>query len=212
RTAASARCAVRSDHSPLLTAHTPGTPRPGFRRGARRLAGDLSNRSAPIAGETPAPRRNPISASATLESWRAAAAVVLLAVYSVARYRDALLSFFFLDDFWLLRTGAEFPWGSLFGFAQVFRPTHVGFQLYRPLTQTGYFALLWPLCGTDATGYHAVQLLAFVAAVLLVFAIARRLTGSVAGATGAGLIYATAPGHAVAVFWLAAFTMIGTAL
>jgi len=147
-----------------------------------------------------------------LESWRAAAAVVLLAVYSVARYRDVLLSFFFLDDFWLLRTGAEFPWGSLFGFAQVFRPTHVGFQLYRPLTQTGYFALLWPLCGTDATGYHAVQLLMFVAAVLLVFAIVRRLTGSVAAATGAGLIYATAPGHAVAVFWLAAFTMIGTAL
>jgi hypothetical protein len=146
------------------------------------------------------------------ERLAAAAAAVFIAVYCVARYRDAMLSFFFLDDFWLLRDVSALRRSSPLDLAQVFRPTHVGFQLYRPLTQTGYFALLWSVFGCDASGYHAVQLLAFACTALLVFGIARRLTDSIQAGLGASLIYATAPGHAVSAFWIAAFTMTGTAL
>jgi 4-amino-4-deoxy-L-arabinose transferase-like glycosyltransferase len=147
----------------------------------------------------------------------AAAALLALAAYCIARYRDALLAFFFLDDFWLLRDAAAFhaaafPRDAPLDLVRLLHPTHAGFGLYRPVTQSVYFAALWPHFGCDATPYHAVQLLAFTANALLVFGIARRLTGSMAAALAAGLIYATTPGHITAVFWLAAFTMTGTAL
>ncbi len=146
------------------------------------------------------------------ESVAFAAAAAALGVYCIARYRDAVLSFFFLDDFWLLRDASALRWSGPLDVVQILRPTHAGFKLYRPLTQSGYFALLWPVFGCDASGYHAVQLLAYAGTALLVFAIARRLTGSIQAGLAAGLIYATAPGHALSVFWIAAFTMTGTAL
>jgi 4-amino-4-deoxy-L-arabinose transferase-like glycosyltransferase len=142
----------------------------------------------------------------------AAAALLLLAGYCLSRYRDALLSFFFLDDFWLLHDAAALQWHSPLDAIQLLRPTHVGFQLYRPLTQYAYFAALGASFGADASAYHAVQILAFTACALLVFGITRRLTGSIQAGLAAGLIYAATPGLAVAVFWMAAFTMLGTAL
>jgi hypothetical protein len=149
---------------------------------------------------------------APLRRAAAAAALIALAAYCIARYRDAPLSFFFLDDFWLLRDAAAFSSASPLDVARLLRPTHAGFGLYRPLTQSVYFAVLWSLFGCDPTPYHAVQLLAFTANALLVFGIARRLTGSIPAALAAGLIYAATPGHITAVFWMAAFTMTGTAL
>ena len=146
------------------------------------------------------------------ESVAFAAAAVTLGVYCLARYRDAVFSFFFLDDFWLLRDASALRWSGPLDAMQILRPTHAGFRLYRPFTQTGYFAFLWSVFGCDASGYHAVQLLAYAGTAVLVFAIARRLTGSIQAGLGAGLIYATAPGHALSVFWIAAFTMTGTAL
>src|SRR6516164_2756722 len=125
------------------------------------------------AGRAPSTRRRRM-----VQSIAALAAVVALAAYCMSRYRDAVLSFFFLDDFWLLRDVSALGWHSPADIVQLFRPTHVGFELYRPLTQRGYFALLWSLFGCDPTGYHAAQILAYTGASLLVFAISRRLTGS----------------------------------
>lgn len=138
---------------------------------------------------------------------------MLVAGYCIVQYRDALLSFFFLDDFWSLREAAAMTWDTpLDDLVRVFKPTHVGFLMYRPLTQRGYFALLRALFGCDASGYHAVQLLAFTWCALLVFGIARRLTDSIRAGLAASLIYAAAPGHALTVFWIAIFTMMGPAL
>lgn len=132
-----------------------------------------------------------------------------LAAYVLVRYGDSVLSFLFLDDFWILRDATRVHW-SLEGVAQLFRFNHMGFELYRPLTQTVYFFLLHAAFGTDTSGYHLVQLAFFALNAVLALAIATRLTESRLAGFAIALLYAAAPGHAVAVFWVAAFTMIGT--
>jgi hypothetical protein len=135
-----------------------------------------------------------------------------LAAYAAARYGDTVLSFFFLDDFWLLRAAAGIDRDQGAGVLDVFSPSRTGFMLYRPLTQGAYFYALRKLFGLDAAGYHLAQLVAYVANSVLSFAITRKLTSSWTGATAVAVLYAAAPGHAVAVYWIAAFTMSGTAL
>ena len=71
--------------------------------------------------------------------------------------------------------------------------------------------MLKAIFGVDSTGYHAIQLTAFAANCVLAAWIARRLTGSWLRSFAVAILYAAAPGHAVAVFWVAAYTMIGTA-
>ena len=93
----------------------------------------------------------------------------------------------------------------------VFSPSSAGFMLYRPLTQGAYFHALRKLFGLDAAGYHVAQLLAYAANSVLSFAIAWKLTSSWTQAAAVAVLYAAAPGHAVAVYWMAAFTMSGTA-
>lgn len=140
------------------------------------------------------------------------AALTLVAGYCITAYLDSLLMFFFLDDFWMLRDVAAMQWRTPLDLVQLFKPTHVSFLMYRPLSQYGYFALLRALFGCDASAYHAVQLLVFTCCALLVFAIARTLTGSIRAGLAASLIYAAAPGHAETVFWMATSTMLGPAL
>jgi len=140
------------------------------------------------------------------------AAIVTLVLYCLVRYRDTVFLFFFLDDFWLMHSAAEIQGNSPTDLLAIFHPTHTGFQLYRPFTQVGYFYFLRQLFEYDSSGYHAVQLLVYAVNTVLVFAITRKLTDSTLAAFAGGLLYATAPGHASAVFWVAAFTMSGTAL
>jgi hypothetical protein len=64
------------------------------------------------------------------ESLAVVAAAVALSAYCIGRYRDAVLSFFFLDDFWLLRDVSGLHWTGPLDVAQVFRPTHAGFKLW----------------------------------------------------------------------------------
>lgn len=153
------------------------------------------------------PRRTPHWPAAATT----AAALLLIVAYCLLRYGDAAREFFFLDDFWLLRDAARVQVETVANLAQIFRPSHAGYTLYRPLTQVGYFVALRHLFGIDSGAYHAAQLAVFAFNVVLVFAIARRLSASALGGLVAALLYAAAPGHAVAVFWLAAFTITGTA-
>jgi hypothetical protein len=135
----------------------------------------------------------------------------VIAAYCFARYGDAVGMFFFLDDFWLLRDADavyEGPWNPL---VEVFRPSHNGFLLYRPLTQLGYFYVLRQLFGVDASPYHAFHLGLFATNAWLVAAIVRTVTASWGWALAGGLLYAAAPGHALAVYWVAAAVMTGTA-
>lgn len=138
-------------------------------------------------------------------------ALLTIAAYFAVRFRDSLLTFFFLDDFWCLNAAAHVQIESWRDVTQLLRPSHVGFLLYRPLTQVGYFYLLRQFFGHDASGYHAFQLLMHVVNAGLVFALAWALCGSMLAALAVGIIYAAAPGHGAAVYWIAAFTMTGTA-
>jgi len=141
-----------------------------------------------------------------------AIALAVVAAYYVARFRGAVLMFFFLDDFWNISEAAQIDVRSPLDLGQFLRPTHNGFTLYRPLTQTAYFFLLHALFGYDAAGYHAVQLLAHIVTAWLVLLVTRRLTESTWVGLATALIYASAPGHLEAVYWVSAFTMTGTTL
>jgi hypothetical protein len=141
---------------------------------------------------------------------RTAAAVAIVVAYYLFRFRDSILTFFALDDFWILEAAARVGDGA--GAWRLLLPDRGAFVLYRPLTQAGYFHVLRLLFGYDASGYHAVQLAAHVGNALLVLGIVRRLTASHLAALSAALFYAAAPGHIVAIYWLAAYAMTGSTL
>jgi hypothetical protein len=144
---------------------------------------------------------------------RTLAALATIAGYYIVWFRSCVLTFFSFDDFRIMRDAATLQMGSLAGAAQLLRPRLPnGFSTYRPLSQKGYFYLLHQLFGYDASACHAFQLLICVLNATLVFGIARRVSGSMlAGLLGA-ILYAAAPGHVTAIYWLAAFSMTGSAL
>ena len=131
--------------------------------------------------------------------------------YVGLRYGDAVGLYFFLDDFWVLRDAARVRASGTWALPQLFEPSHGGLLLYRPLTQLGYFYLLRLLFGLDPSAYHAFHLLLFGLNACLAAGIVRALTASWGWALAGGLLYAAAPGHTLAVYWLAAATMTGTA-
>ncbi len=127
-------------------------------------------------------------------------------VYAFARYSDSLPEFFFLDDFWMLNAAARGGDSAIEAFGRL-GPA----RLYRPLTQDVYYFVLGRVFGIDSTGYHLVHLSAFAATCVLATLIGSQLTGSWIRALVVGVLYTSAPGHAAAVYWIAAFTMIGSA-
>src|SRR5215467_918892 len=88
-------------------------------------------------------------------------AMAALAVIALVRFREAVLTFYFLDDFWVMRDAAHVRLESVADVAQFFETGHAGFALYRPLTTVVYAYLLHALFGYDASGHHAFQLLVF---------------------------------------------------
>ena len=142
--------------------------------------------------------------------WRAAwaiLAVVVLGGWYAWSYGDALHMFFHLDDYWALAGGARV---KAFEVVPLFYPTH-GFLFYRPLSTIGYFHVLYVLFGTDPVRFHAVHLACQAANALLVYFIADRLFFSRPLALATALVYAAAPGHALAAYWLAVYTLTGAA-
>ncbi len=142
-----------------------------------------------------------------------AAAVVaaVLLVYCAVRYGDAVGMFFFLDDFWVMRDADAAYRSPALSLLEFFKPSHNGLMLYRPLSTVGYFSLLRQLFGLDASAYHAFHVLLFACNGFLVAAIVRALTLSWGWGLAAGLLYAAAPGHMLAVYWIGAATMTVTA-
>jgi len=139
-----------------------------------------------------------------------AIAGLVLAAFYLWSYGDCIGTFFHFDDFWVLSAAAHIQTQSPWDVVQFFRPVH-GFVLYRPVSTLLYFSLLHQLFGYDPTGYHATQIAFHIGNALLVYAIADSLFLSRARALATALVYATAPGHAIAACWMALFTMTGTA-
>jgi hypothetical protein len=150
----------------------------------------------------------------TASWWQAvtafAIAAVVLIVFYACTYGDCTGFFFFLDDFWGIREGGTIHIDSPLDLLQFFRPVPF-FLLYRPVSGLMYFYALWHFFGTNPTMYHATQIAFHIMNALLVYVIASRLLSSYVLALGAAFVYATAPGHAIAVCWNALFTMTGTA-
>jgi hypothetical protein len=146
--------------------------------------------------------------------WRAggwlAVAVLSLIGFYLRSYGDCLGAFFHLDDFSTLATASRIEIRSPGDIAQIFRPT-LGFVFYRPLSTVLYFHVLHHAFGCDPRGYHAVQLAFQIVNALLVYAIAKRLFGSGFAALASALVYATAPGHAIAACCVSVFTVTGAA-
>ena len=147
--------------------------------------------------------------------WRATAGLILtavcLGVLCFWSYRAFLWEFFHFDDYWVLAVAAQIHIHSLNDVAQFFRPVH-GFLLYRPISTVFYFYALRAAFGYNPVGYHATQIAFHVLNGLLVYCISDRLLhSSRALGTATALVYATAPGHAIAACWIALFTVTGTA-
>lgn len=134
---------------------------------------------------------------------------MILPIVALVAYGDLLDRFFAFDDFAVLAQTEHVR--TLSDVSSVFVPWP-SFAQYRPLTTTGYFALARHLFGLDPRPWMAVQLAAYVVNALLVMAIARRLLGTSAAGLAAALVYASAPGHALTVRWIAFATIWGTAL
>ena len=141
----------------------------------------------------------------------AAAVCATLASWYVLAYGDCIQQFFHFDDFWLLGSANRLAIHRVSDLRHLFLPGPASALFYRPLSQVGYFWLLERLFAFDASPYHAVQLGFHVANAALVFAIASTILGSRRAALATALLYAAAPGHIMAIYWLAAFSMTGTA-
>src|SRR5947199_9455810 len=140
-----------------------------------------------------------------------AGAVAVVAVFYVLSYGDATGTFFSADDYWVMADAADVHMRGPLDVVQFFVPGHNGFALYRPLSTVAYFYVLHGLFGYDPAGYHAAQLTLNVIDAALVYAIAAHVLDSSFLGLATALLYAAAPGSALAAYWVALCTVTGTA-
>jgi len=152
------------------------------------------------------------SGPATMEFAPFAAIVTCctIAAFHLLSYSDALGAFFYLDDYWELTKTHSISIESVGDIVKLFEP-FPSFLLYRPISTLVFYHLLRVAFGYDPFAYHATLMAFHVFNGLLVFIIGRHLFRSHIGAFLTASIYAMAPGHAIAVYWMALFTMTGTA-
>ena len=138
-------------------------------------------------------------------------AVAVLAAFYVASYGDATGTFFSFDDYWVMVDAARVHLHTPLDVVQFFVPGHNGFALYRPLSTVAYFYGLETLFGYDPAAYHAAHLGLNVLDAALVYAMCAAMLDSKLLALATALLYAAAPGGAIAAFWVALCTVTGTA-
>ena len=140
-----------------------------------------------------------------------AGTVAVVAVFYVLSYGDATGTFFSADDYWVMADAADVHMRGPLDVVQFFVPGHNGFALYRPLSTVAYFYVLHGLFGYDPAGYHAAQLTLNVIDAALLYAIAAHVLDSSFLGLATALLYAAAPGSALAAYWVALCTVTGTA-
>ena len=125
-------------------------------------------------------------------------------------YLNILLNGFVYDDHTQVTNNPYLR--SFHHFREIFTTTvwsYMGVEgvtnYYRPVMTLAY-AACYRLFGPLAYGFHLVSLLLHVVAVLLVFAIAGRVTGDRVWALAAGALFAIHPVHTESVAWIAAVT------
>jgi hypothetical protein len=133
-----------------------------------------------------------------------------MAVY-VAAYGRFVGRFFAFDDFDILQAADRIHVHTPVDVLRFFEPRH-GFILYRPVTDGGYFWVARMVFGVDPILWSLAQLSFHIVNAILAYGIASRLLHSRRGGLAAALVYASAPGHALAARWFAFFTITGTAL
>ena len=143
-------------------------------------------------------------------TWLLLAACTLTVVY-VAAYGRFVGRFFAFDDFTWLDVTDRIRVHAPSDVLRFFEPWPT-FTLYRPLTTLGAFWTGRVLLGVDPTRWSVALLAAHVVNALLAYGIARRLLTSRAAGLAVALVYASAPGHALAVRWFSFFTITGTVL
>src|SRR4029450_211723 len=118
--------------------------------------------------------------------------------------------FFHLDDYWAIAGASTIEVRSPADLLTFLEPNN-GFLLYRPLSMVAYFFALRKLFGFDPHHYHLAQIALVLLNQLLVFCIVQRLSRRPAVAAAAALVYALAPGHAIAACWNSLATAVLTA-
>ena len=111
-------------------------------------------------------------------------------------YRAAAFAYFFDDDFsWLVGTWAFQP-GRLVDLA------HMN-HFYRPVIDL-YFAIATPLFGGSPTFFHLANIVLHAANGLLLFALARSMSGSTGYGFLTALFFVVQPGDVHAIAWVSA--------
>lgn len=146
---------------------------------------------------------------------RISAAVALLLALAVVPYVNSLENGFVWDDHQQVVMNSalrpESPFRHLlepnvWGFSRqgIRQPTNY----YRPLQMVAY-RLTADRFGFDPRAFHAINLTFHIFAVLLAFALFRKLTNSIGVALAAAALFAVHPVHSEAVDWIAALPDIG---
>ena len=137
------------------------------------------------------------------------AALLLLALLTLAGYGRVLEVGFVSDDFYSLYGQKVFSIGKLFSSNLLGRSGAGGF--YRPFSFLEW-RLDYALYGLDGPKYNRLNLLFYVAIVWCVFRLGQRLSGrALTGWIGAAL-FALHPSHVEAVAWISARVELGCAL
>lgn len=145
-----------------------------------------------------------------LRAWPLLVLITLAAVYATA-YGEFVGRFFSFDDFAILGAADHIHVRGPADLLRFFEPTP-SFTFYRPLTTIAAFWAAEVLLGVDPTRWSVVLLGAHVVNAMLGYAIVSRLLGSRLAGLAAALVYASAPGHALAARWFAYFSVTGTVL
>jgi 4-amino-4-deoxy-L-arabinose transferase-like glycosyltransferase len=132
-----------------------------------------------------------------------ATGLLAILLLTVVLYAPSLHDWFLADDFWFLRDSQTTGWGTWLAQSFDYRdPRPVPeFNEYRPLYLVTFRAE-YSLFGLNAVGYHAVNVAVHLAAVVLLWFVARRLTQRTWAAHLASLIFALHFAYGDAVKWV----------
>jgi len=130
-------------------------------------------------------------------------ALPVILVLTFAIFAPSLDDWFRSDDFWWLRASQDTPIGEYTIEALDYRAADPvpEFIFYRPLYMIS-FRLSYEVFGMHAVGYHALNVALHMAAVALVWFIARRLVSSPALASALTLVFALHPSYTETVTWI----------
>ncbi len=132
---------------------------------------------------------------------------IIILVLSFLLYHSTLNYYFFQDDFFEINISKAHNLWEFINFFK-FRNDIIA---YRPISLQSYFFLSHSIFGMDASGQRVISFAFLFSSVLLIIAIARKLTGKIAIGLLAAALWATSSIHFMTLTWVAgAYNIIGT--